>query len=763
VNCVTDSFTVSGTVSGLAGTGLVLQNNNGDNTVPNTDGSFRFSAQLDQSNYAVTVMTPPTAPSQTCTVSNGSGTLAGADVSNVQVVCVTVVEEFSIGGSLAGLAASAAATLNLNGAEDLVVGNGEFAFSTLLTVDQIYTVSVASVTPDLYQCSVLRGSGTVAGTHVRDIDILCIPELELKGGALSQEALITWTDSGVAASYDLYLSTAPGCDFRAIGSCPGGTLVSNVSSPYLARGLTNGQAYYYRLVANFTGPHELVSNEIGLQPGPLSFDGTVTRITHDNAGNVYLLGSFNRIGSASGGGIPFSPIHSYPERFDYDPVAGSVTSVIADGAGGYFIAGTFNRVGAQLRRRVAHILPSGKVDPNWSVEVAGTVRAMALDPVKGVLYLGGSGVNSVNNIGRANLVALDAGSGALIDWTPFVSGNVNALALGPGDAVTGPVLYVGGDFSGINDIARNSLAAIATKPVSNYVLDWDPNADSVVLSLAVGGGRVFAGGTFLTINGQARKFLAALDSRTGVVDLNWDPAPNAAVEDLIINGATVYVAGWFSTIGGVRQNKLAQVSLVNGKATAWRPQITTRALRRMTMSSDAVYIADYDGTTLSVNGKSRNGVAAIAKTDGARTLDWNPGIVSQGIAAVLAGSGGTIYVGGEITSIGASPATRPEVASITPDGRLRSWTLATNGKVHSLAIVDSTVYVAGEFTAVNGFFRSNLAAVNRITGMATSWNPAADALTHYIEVADGMAYVAGNFTRIGGARRQFFAQLDTLV
>jgi len=120
-------------------------------------------------------------------------------------------------------------------------------------------------------------------------------------------------------------------------------------------------------------------------------------------------------------------------------------------------------------------------------------------------------------------------------------------------------------------------------------------------------------------------------------------------------------------------------------------------------------------------------------------------------------------VGGEITSIGASPATRPEVASITPDGRLRSWTLATNGKVHSLAIVDSTVYVAGEFTAVNGFFRSNLAAVNRITGMATSWNPAADALTHYIEVADGMAYVAGNFTRIGGARRQFFAQLDTLV
>ena len=86
----TDSFTVGGSVSGLAGNGLVLQNNAGDDLAISVNGGFVFSEALSNgSSYSVTVQTQPTAPNQTCSVSSGSGTLAGMNISDVDVTCTT--------------------------------------------------------------------------------------------------------------------------------------------------------------------------------------------------------------------------------------------------------------------------------------------------------------------------------------------------------------------------------------------------------------------------------------------------------------------------------------------------------------------------------------------------------------------------------------------------------------------------------------------------------------------------------------------------
>jgi len=99
VACVTDTFTVGGSVSGLAGSGLILQNNAGDDLPIAADGSFTFGTALDDaSTYAVTVLTQPTNLSQTCDVTSGDGTLAGADVTNVPVTCVTKPEEVFVDG-----------------------------------------------------------------------------------------------------------------------------------------------------------------------------------------------------------------------------------------------------------------------------------------------------------------------------------------------------------------------------------------------------------------------------------------------------------------------------------------------------------------------------------------------------------------------------------------------------------------------------------------------------------------------------------------
>src|SRR5262245_34875546 len=80
----TSSYTVGGTVSGLVSSGLVLQNSGGNNLTVTGSGNFTFSTAVTNGGaYAVTVLTQPGTPSQTCTVSNGSGTVAGANITNV--------------------------------------------------------------------------------------------------------------------------------------------------------------------------------------------------------------------------------------------------------------------------------------------------------------------------------------------------------------------------------------------------------------------------------------------------------------------------------------------------------------------------------------------------------------------------------------------------------------------------------------------------------------------------------------------------------
>jgi hypothetical protein len=83
---VTD-FTVGGTLSGLVGQGLQLTNSGNMVSPASGDTAFTFPAQPDGSAYAVAVATQPSMPAQTCAVMNGSGTIAGANVTTVQIAC----------------------------------------------------------------------------------------------------------------------------------------------------------------------------------------------------------------------------------------------------------------------------------------------------------------------------------------------------------------------------------------------------------------------------------------------------------------------------------------------------------------------------------------------------------------------------------------------------------------------------------------------------------------------------------------------------
>ena len=82
------TYTVGGAVSGLAtGKSLQLADTNGDTQVVSGNGGFTMpTPRLDATAYAVTVAAQPAG--QTCTVSNGSGALAAANVTNIAVTCV---------------------------------------------------------------------------------------------------------------------------------------------------------------------------------------------------------------------------------------------------------------------------------------------------------------------------------------------------------------------------------------------------------------------------------------------------------------------------------------------------------------------------------------------------------------------------------------------------------------------------------------------------------------------------------------------------
>ncbi len=98
ITCAVNTYTVGGTISGLGANPVVLQNNGGDNLSVSSNGSFSFVTPVPVGGtYSVSVFTQPS--DRSCTVtSNGSGTIASSNISNVTVACTALL----VGGTIQG-------------------------------------------------------------------------------------------------------------------------------------------------------------------------------------------------------------------------------------------------------------------------------------------------------------------------------------------------------------------------------------------------------------------------------------------------------------------------------------------------------------------------------------------------------------------------------------------------------------------------------------------------------------------------------------
>src|SRR5438552_14800234 len=136
------TYTIGGTITSLTGSGLVLQLNGGSNLPVNSNATpFTFVTQLASgAAYTVSVLTQPTSPSQTCTVSNGSGNVGSASVASISISCAT--NSFTVGGTVSALTGSGLVLWN-NGGNNLPIGgNGAFTFSTAVLSGAAYAVTV---------------------------------------------------------------------------------------------------------------------------------------------------------------------------------------------------------------------------------------------------------------------------------------------------------------------------------------------------------------------------------------------------------------------------------------------------------------------------------------------------------------------------------------------------------------------------------------------------------------------------------------------
>jgi hypothetical protein len=377
------TYTIGGTVSGLTGSGLVLQNNSGNNLSVTTNGSFTFTTAIASGNtFNVTAFSQPSNPAQTCGVAAGaSGTVASANVTSVVVTCTT--NTYTIGGTVSGLS-GAGLVLQNNGGNNLSVGAGatSFTFTTAIASGSTFNVTVFS--QPSHSCVVTAGAnGTVASANVTSVVVTCIDGVltgsmnNARSGHTATllnngQVLVTGgspdNDEDVLASAELY-DPATGT-FAFTGS------MNNARDEHAATLLNNGNVL---VTGGNDGADDLASTEL-YDPATGTF--TVTGSMNDNrlSHTATLLNNGKVL--ITGGDRQPSTVLASAEL--YDPATGTFTVTGSMNNARYFHSATLLNNGQVLvTGGIGDLLPGNEL-----------ASAELYDPATGTFTATGSMINT---------------------------------------------------------------------------------------------------------------------------------------------------------------------------------------------------------------------------------------------------------------------------------------------------------------------------------------------------------------------------------
>lgn len=441
---------------------------------------------------------------------------------------------------------------------------------------------------------------------------------------------------------------------------------------------------------------------------------------------------------------------------DFDLLAaGDVRAVVRQADGRLIIGGSFTRVGGLARRSLARLLPDGRVDPSFDVDVDGLVTSLVLDQSTGALFVAGD-FAQVGGIARDGVARIALASDPAVDplWGPaLVSGSgtrrINAMV---SDGSGGVV--VGGTFTSLGGVAIQNLARL-TGATGQVESGWRPEPGNEVLSLAldpVNG--LYVGGLFSQISGTARLRLARLVLASGTLDPGFAPTyaglpPIALVVDPTSGGVALtarqgVLASNIENVGSYLNRLSSNGSLVDGAACD------------CTMSAIAFDGPDvvFTGSILSRTG-FRQPVSGRLRP-GTGSFELNPGWP----AARLAGIGRFIQVDGpHVVMAGTLASTttarfgvlRVHASSGAIDESFSASVLRPGEASASVVTATGKAVVGGDFVVAGDSVRRNLLRLDTDGSLDANWQIAADGAVRALLLDQlGRLVVGGEFNELAG-------------
>lgn len=375
ITCVPNTYPVSGTITGLISSGLVLLDNGSDATPIGVNAAqFIMPTPIAYgSPYSITIQSQPTGV--TCSISGGAGTM-GLGGATVPVSCITNM--YTVGGTISGLTAGGLVLLdNGSDASAQPAGASHFMMPTPIAYGSAYAITVQSEPTGLV-CSVGDGTGTMGAGAFAGVTITCQKNTTVlyffQGGSDGTDPVARLlqgadgnfygiTNSGgtsgdgtifevTPAGVESVLHTFSGSD----GQNPQGGLIENAGGAFFGTTVYGGSSGFgtaFELAANRTETvlHSFTKGGDGGYP--------ICSLAEDGSGNLY--------GTTWGGGLTHGIVFKIPSGGS-ETVLHSFANSTSDGGyptaglilasdGNYY--GTTNSGGSANKGTVFKITPSG--------------------------------------------------------------------------------------------------------------------------------------------------------------------------------------------------------------------------------------------------------------------------------------------------------------------------------------------------------------------------------------------------------------------
>ncbi|MDH5376749.1 MAG: hypothetical protein OEX00_00325 [Gammaproteobacteria bacterium] len=789
VDCSTNAYKIGGNLTGLYDTSsLELISNEGETLTLSQNGAFFFETPTKSGeDYSISVSKHPAG--QKCSIDKPTASVTNLEIMDIAISCQN--ESYAVGGTISGHSGQIQIKNSTGEALTIAEGQTTFRFSEKVEFPNSYSVDLLTK-PFRQDCFVDNSSGRIDEVEVNNISIVCYDKFELSIAPLSNEVTLTW-DFPDSSSFNTYYSTDIDCDFENFSTCENGTLVTNVSSPFVVGGLTNGNPYYFKVEATLQSNHRPSSILTGTKPNAIGFNDSVDAISISSDGTAYLGGKFTVAGPVTGGALAFDTSRATAAMIpDFPVVTGTVNTVIEDGNNGWYLGGKFTHVGGVPRNNLAHIRVDGSVDPVWAPSTDRSVNA--LSKANDVIYIVGD-FKKINGVDQPYAAAVNI-SGTLAAWKPNPDNYVKAIS------ILNDTIYIGGHFKNVGGKGRNYLAAITS--LGEALDGWNPSPDGPVWALASSQNSIFVSGYFSNIAGYPRKglvsinksgalnvdwvgesyisylnlpsppnvlvvsenilyagggfngiiggkqrfYIAALDISTGQ-STDWSPKPNDTIHAIAVSPDTVYVGGEFSRIGNKSQSKFSAIDKISGIASDWSVNISFPEEygypKSLVLTNNQLIVS---GSFSMLGGKERSHLASIDTLG--KLTDWAPN-TNNAITALHATSNG-IFVSGYFYLVNGSRTN--SLVKISESGVVSNWNPGQfSGFVLDFEEFEGKLYAGGHFGMFGGEYRNNLAAIDLATGTITDWNPNANNKVTDIEISNNIVFATGSFTSIGGEER----------